>query len=294
MQEYSSLSATDGMLYSVFGIHSLYYLCVCVLHSSVVPGLGGTSRGSTISTKVLRLSAKEAIDSCFNLASFTKDLLSRRADLSRLWSICGYSAYVSAIVLLRYLHSSARAADQQILESISDQLRILETLKHYWKTLEPMETNVKLRLKLLSNTRKILQSAGPSQKQDSSTALEHVIEKSPSYPDAAAAQNSIFTYVESDDGPKKAHALVYGQPSTHNEENWAYEFQEQSANNPFSLSPSRPSITPNHCQSASSNMIYLPLEIGEPQYNEAGACLNTDWWNANLSDFLQSREYLFY
>ncbi|EKG19101.1 hypothetical protein MPH_03622 [Macrophomina phaseolina MS6] len=83
-------------------LNCLYHLCITYLNSSLVPVLSCSARTPDISQKMLRSAAEQAWEHSGVITRAVECCVMRKATISKLWPIVGYSAYVGATIQLRF------------------------------------------------------------------------------------------------------------------------------------------------------------------------------------------------
>lgn len=121
--------------YAAFSLNYLYHMCCCYLHSSIVPVFSRRPRVSKLSRKILRLSAEQAIAHSARITDITNHFLSQQPDVSKLWPVIGYGAFVCSSVQLRYSIASNALSALQI-ERLRVHFHLLDGLKRYWAPLQ--------------------------------------------------------------------------------------------------------------------------------------------------------------
>lgn len=118
--------------YRLFGLHAIYHLCACALHSSIVPVFSGASPDPHISKKQTRLSAEESVKHSIMLADMATTFTSIYIDKSRISSFTGYALFVSCNIQFK-----ARVAQGRLRSHGTSRLNaaisIIEELKDYWQ-----------------------------------------------------------------------------------------------------------------------------------------------------------------
>ncbi|KAL6414104.1 hypothetical protein AUP68_00620 [Ilyonectria robusta] len=121
----------------LFSLNYLYHLCVSYLHSSLVPVLSCSMRTPNVSRSMLRLAAEQALKHSTIMTNMTEHFLTQRTAISKLWPIVGYGAYVCAAIQLRYFLALGILTEER-LERTRVHLKIVDELRKYWKTLQPL------------------------------------------------------------------------------------------------------------------------------------------------------------
>jgi hypothetical protein len=121
----------------IFSLNYLYHLCLCYLHSAVVPMLSCGTQIPNLSRKTLQLAAEQAWRHSSIMVDMTEKFLMRKGATSKLWPIVGYGAYVCAAIQLRCFLALGDLSDQH-LERVAVLLRVTGELKNYWKNLQPL------------------------------------------------------------------------------------------------------------------------------------------------------------
>ncbi|KAH7323447.1 hypothetical protein BKA65DRAFT_510823 [Rhexocercosporidium sp. MPI-PUGE-AT-0058] len=119
--------------YRIFSIHSLYRLCACALHTSIVPLFSQSPSTPLVSKKLVRISAEESVRHASLMLDMASVFLTTRPDISRLPSIMGYAMFVACTVQFKSLVAQKRL-QQYGTSSFRGAVCILEHLKEYWAT----------------------------------------------------------------------------------------------------------------------------------------------------------------
>lgn len=86
---------------------------------------------------MLRLAAEQALKHSTIMTNMTEHFLTQRTAISKLWPIVGYGAYVCAAIQLRYFLALGILTEER-LERTRVHLKIVDELRKYWKTLQPL------------------------------------------------------------------------------------------------------------------------------------------------------------
>jgi hypothetical protein len=127
----------------IFSLNYLYHLCLCYLHSAVVPMLSCGMHIPNLSRKTLQLAAEQARRHSSIMVEMTEKFLVRKGDITKLWPIVGYGAYVCAAIQLRCF-LAFRDLSHRNLERVAILLRITGELKNYWENLQPLVSHYEL------------------------------------------------------------------------------------------------------------------------------------------------------
>lgn len=124
-----SLTSPKTDPYKLFTMLCVYHLSIIVLHSSVVPIFSSTPPDSDISKKLVRLSAKEAVQHSKLVVDMAKAFLGF-PDKSRLPGIAGYALFVSATIQLKSLSAQGKLQSQGA-SYCNAAILVLDYLKEY-------------------------------------------------------------------------------------------------------------------------------------------------------------------
>ena len=140
--KYSSPASFNSLKldpYALFSIQSLYRLCVCALHSSLVPLFSSKPPDPEISKKLVRMCAEETVKQSAITLDMATAFLSIRPDKSRLSSMTGFAMFVSSAIQIRSLGA------QRKLNTHAGYLKaavsILKDLNQYWTPLRSLVSN---------------------------------------------------------------------------------------------------------------------------------------------------------
>ncbi|PVH73068.1 hypothetical protein DL98DRAFT_608552 [Cadophora sp. DSE1049] len=132
-QQADSLTSPKRDPYRLFSIHSLYRLCACALHTSIVPLFSESPSTPLVSKKLVRISAEESVKHASLILDMASVFLTTRPDISRLPSITGYAMFVACTV-----HFKSLVAQRRLQKYGTNRFKgavcILEHLKEYWVT----------------------------------------------------------------------------------------------------------------------------------------------------------------
>ncbi len=122
--------------YTLFSLQSLYRLCACALHSSLVPLFSSTPPDPDISKKLVRMCAEEAVKHSVITLDMATSFLSIRPDKSRLSSMTGYAMFVSSAIQIRSLGAQGKLKTHA--GHIRAAISILRELNQYWTPLRAL------------------------------------------------------------------------------------------------------------------------------------------------------------
>ncbi|CZR66494.1 uncharacterized protein PAC_16395 [Phialocephala subalpina] len=128
--------------YKLFSLHSLYHLCACALHSSIVPVFSDITTTPLLPKTFVRLSAQESVNHAVLTLDMATAFIDIRPDTSRLPSIMGYAMFVASTVHFKSLVAQ-RKFRAHGLGRFKAAISILERLKEYWTPLQAMWSDLK-------------------------------------------------------------------------------------------------------------------------------------------------------
>jgi hypothetical protein len=126
--------------YQLFSVHALYHLCVCTVHSSIVPVFSNIPPDPRISKKLTRLSAEEAVKHSLKLCNMATDFLGIVPDKSRCPSFSAYAMFVAASIQFKSLGAQGLLRNDSI-GRLYPAISILERVKRIWRPLEGLVRN---------------------------------------------------------------------------------------------------------------------------------------------------------
>lgn len=126
--------------YQLFAVQVLYRLCVCTLHSSIVPLFSGISPDARISRKLTCTSAGEAVKHSRALIGLAADLLGVHSDKSRCPSFTGYAMFMAVSIQFKSLAAQGLLRGDVIV-NLYPAIAILDCLKRIWRTQESLVSN---------------------------------------------------------------------------------------------------------------------------------------------------------
>jgi hypothetical protein len=121
--------------YQLLSVHALYHLCVCTLHSSIVPVFSDIRPDPRISKKLTRMSAEEAVKHSLKLCNMATEFLGIIPDKSRCPSFSAYAMFVAASIQFKSLGAQGRLRSDNI-GRLYPAISILERVKRIWRPLE--------------------------------------------------------------------------------------------------------------------------------------------------------------
>lgn len=117
--------------YKLVLIHSLYNLCFCALHSSIVPVFSDFVKNPAVSGSLLRLSALESVNHAVLILDMATTFMNNRLETSRLPSIVGYAMFVASTIHFKSLVAQGKLRAHG-LARFKAAVSILGRLKEYW------------------------------------------------------------------------------------------------------------------------------------------------------------------
>lgn len=133
---YEHLKVLDNVNY-VF-LHALYYQCLLVLHSAIVPQFSGLTGDFSQSKELINTSARIALKSAKNISALAADLLSLNWDFSRVAPFLGYCIYASSSILVVFFYTGKQDKSCLCRRRLSSNLRALGLMRDYWGYLEQL------------------------------------------------------------------------------------------------------------------------------------------------------------
>lgn len=121
--------------YQLFSVHVLYHLCVCTLHSSIVPVFSNIPPDPRISKKLTRLSAEEAVKHSLNLCNMATEFLGIIPDKSRCPSFTAYGMFVATSIQFKSMGAQGLLRNDSI-GRLYPAISILQCVKRIWRPLE--------------------------------------------------------------------------------------------------------------------------------------------------------------
>ena len=106
----------------------MYYLCVCLLHSSLVPVFSGIPSDPNISKKFTKMSAEQVVKHSMTALEMTASFLNLDPDLSRLSAITGYILFVVSDLQFKAIVAQGKQWSQG-LSCCYSALKVLQKLK---------------------------------------------------------------------------------------------------------------------------------------------------------------------
>ncbi|KAI9697732.1 MAG: hypothetical protein M1820_007719 [Bogoriella megaspora] len=127
----------------LIAVCTVYRLLELLLHASMIPILSGCAAESPSSKELVRESAEYVLQQATHIALLLQNCVDHNLDMTKLWPLSGYGAFVSATVFLIYsnIERSTTYLDQpmDIPELDSAEMNttriVLEVLSQYWKPL---------------------------------------------------------------------------------------------------------------------------------------------------------------
>ncbi|KAM5353719.1 hypothetical protein ACJ41O_000369 [Fusarium nematophilum] len=126
-----------GDMSRAFSLIYIYELCMLYLHSSIVPVLSCRTQTPSLSRSMLRLAAEQASERSRRMITMTEEYISSKAEISKLWPIVGYGAYVCTAVQLRRCLALGLLNDAWIQRTRVN-LQLAGELCKYWTHLRPL------------------------------------------------------------------------------------------------------------------------------------------------------------
>jgi hypothetical protein len=123
--------------YRLFSLQSLYHLCVCALHSSIVPIFSSTASDSRISKKLICLSAEEAVKHSLIIADLATAALAAQLDMSTMSGINGFAMFFCSDIQFKSLVAQRKLRNHGIAH-LHAAMTILKEVKGNWHTLNSM------------------------------------------------------------------------------------------------------------------------------------------------------------
>jgi hypothetical protein len=117
--------------YRLLALHSLYHLCACALHSSIVPLFSNTPSNPHIAKKLVRLSAQETVKHASLILDMATAFSSTRPDISKLPSLTGYAMFVATTVHFKSLVVQHKL-EAYAISRFKSVVSILGRLREYW------------------------------------------------------------------------------------------------------------------------------------------------------------------
>ena len=121
--------------YSLFSLHSLYRLCSCTLHSSIIPLFSNNSTNRHIPKKFSRWSVEESVRHTESILDMATAFLATRPDTSRIPSFSGYSLFVACSIYFKCLVAQ-RKLHIQDMSRFKAAISILRNIKEYWAVIQ--------------------------------------------------------------------------------------------------------------------------------------------------------------
>jgi hypothetical protein len=119
-----------------FFIHSVYYVCLTFLHSSVVPALSTATLRQLIPPMVVKMSSKTATSNARLFAKMARAYLATTPDIARVPSFVGYCAFVAGMALSAVLNYVGLEKGQAIRRNCAICTLLVWELKVYWPVLQ--------------------------------------------------------------------------------------------------------------------------------------------------------------
>lgn len=118
-------------------IHIMYHVCLCALHSSIVP-LFSWSATEGASAYTQQLSAQTALQHANAISTYLESVQSAQYDFSRLHGFIGYAAYCASAVHLPFLWCTMSEVRNKAHANLLTNLAILREVGKYWKYVEAL------------------------------------------------------------------------------------------------------------------------------------------------------------
>ena len=115
----------------------MYHLCVCLLHSSLVPIFSGIPSDPNVSMKFTKMSVKQVVKHSMIVLEMTAAFLSLDPDLSRLSAVTGYILFVVSVIQFKAIVAQGKQWSQG-LSCCNGALLILQKLKEHILPLQSM------------------------------------------------------------------------------------------------------------------------------------------------------------
>ncbi|KAL2061377.1 hypothetical protein VTL71DRAFT_7650, partial [Oculimacula yallundae] len=113
-------------------LHSVYYQCLCAMHSSIVP-LYSWGKQEQVPARALQLSAQIAYDNACTLSELFRSILEQLPDTSDLASFVGYAAYCGCAIQIPFMGCSNIAVRERATTNVQANLQIIHSIGVNWK-----------------------------------------------------------------------------------------------------------------------------------------------------------------
>ncbi|KAF5614770.1 uncharacterized protein FTJAE_13605 [Fusarium tjaetaba] len=113
-------------------IHAVYYQCLCVMHSSLVP-LYSWGKEEHVPLLAMQLSAQIAYDNACAVSELFQAILEQYSEFNEFTSFVGYAAYCGCAIQIPFMGCSDLTVKERATKNVRVNLQIIRSIGLNWK-----------------------------------------------------------------------------------------------------------------------------------------------------------------